>query len=83
MSIALILLIVAAVCFLLAAVGVPASRINLTALGLFFWVLSLILGPSVDKRQRTTSLYSESPFTLTEMNSRNLDFTQFASLREW
>ena len=38
----LILQIVAAGCFLFAAVGAP-SRINLVAAGLFFWVLSVIL----------------------------------------
>lgn len=41
---ATLLLVVALICFLLAAVGLPASRINLTALGLFFWVLSILLG---------------------------------------
>lgn len=38
----LILLIVAAVCFALAAFGV-AARVNLLALGLFFWVLTEII----------------------------------------
>lgn len=38
-----ILLLVAAICFLLAALNVQ-SRVNLTALGLFVWVLSLLLG---------------------------------------
>jgi ACR3 family arsenite efflux pump ArsB len=36
--IALILLIAALVCFLLAALDVPA-RVNLVALGLLFWVI--------------------------------------------
>jgi hypothetical protein len=34
----LILLVLALVCFLGAAVGVSHPRINLQALGLFFWV---------------------------------------------
>ena len=42
-----LLLVLAAVCFMLAAVGVTTANtrvsINLTALGLFFWVLSLLL----------------------------------------
>lgn len=33
-------LIIAAVCFLLAALGVN-GRVNLVALGLFFWVLTV------------------------------------------
>ena len=39
----LILMILAAVCFFCAAVGVVSSRINLVALGLFFWALSILL----------------------------------------
>ena len=39
-----VLLFIAAVCFLLAAVGVPAARVNLIALGLFFWVLASLFG---------------------------------------
>jgi hypothetical protein len=39
----LILLVAAAVCFGLAAFGVSVSRINLVALGLFAWVLSVLL----------------------------------------
>jgi len=39
----LICLIVAAVLFALAAFGVVASRINLVAAGLFFWVLTAII----------------------------------------
>jgi hypothetical protein len=39
--IATILLILAAICLFLAAVNFP-SRVNLTALGLFFWVLTLL-----------------------------------------
>jgi hypothetical protein len=41
MSISFLLLILAAICFALAAFGVSA-RINLVALGLLFWVLSAI-----------------------------------------
>ncbi|HKA75339.1 MAG TPA: hypothetical protein VKE26_26285 [Xanthobacteraceae bacterium] len=39
----LILLVFAFVCFVLAAVGVPAPRVNLLAVGLAAWVLSLIV----------------------------------------
>lgn len=40
----LILLIVAAVCFALAAFGVPVgSRLNLVALGLLAWVLTQLV----------------------------------------
>jgi hypothetical protein len=35
----LILLLLAAVCFAVAAAGLAASRFNLIAAGLFFWVL--------------------------------------------
>jgi len=42
-SIQVVLLICAAVCFILGAFGVPVGRINTVALGLFFWVLTLIL----------------------------------------
>ena len=44
MTINFILLIAACITFLLAAANLP-SRINLVALGLFLWTLSLILGP--------------------------------------
>ena len=40
MSISLILLILALICFILAAAGI-SSKINLVALGLAFWVLTL------------------------------------------
>lgn len=40
----LILLIVAAVCFALAAFNVVASRVNLVAAGLLCWVVTAILG---------------------------------------
>lgn len=41
--ITVVLLLLAAICFLLAAVGVPLPRVNLVALGLFFWVLTALL----------------------------------------
>jgi hypothetical protein len=44
MSVTLILLVLAFVCFVLGAAQAPIPRANLTALGLAFWVLSLILG---------------------------------------
>jgi hypothetical protein len=37
------LCVCAALCFLLAAVNFPTSRVNLTALGLFFWILAGLL----------------------------------------
>lgn len=43
LSVNLILLLAAFVCFLLAAFGV-SSRINLIAVGLALWILSLIIG---------------------------------------
>ena len=42
MSIHLILFVCAAICFALATFGV-AARVNLVALGLLFWVLTLII----------------------------------------
>lgn len=39
----MILLIIAAVMFALAAAGVAAGRINLIAAGLFLWVLTLLV----------------------------------------
>lgn len=36
--------VLAIVCFGLAAVGVPSPRVNLTALGLFFWALATVVG---------------------------------------
>jgi hypothetical protein len=35
--------LIAAVLFILAAFGVASSRVNLVALGLFFWMLDLLL----------------------------------------
>lgn len=37
-----VLLVVAAICFLLGAVGVNA-RVNLVSLGLFCWILTLLI----------------------------------------
>jgi hypothetical protein len=42
-----VLLFLALVCFLLAAIGVPVVRVNLVALGLFFWVLAVLIGGAV------------------------------------
>ena len=39
----LILLVLAAICFVLAAVNVKAGTVELLPLGLFCWVLSVIL----------------------------------------
>ncbi len=39
----LVLLILAAVCFALVAFNVAVTRINLLALGLLLWVLTLII----------------------------------------
>lgn len=43
MNIQFALLIAALVVFILAAINVPVTRVNLTALGLALWVLSLII----------------------------------------
>lgn len=40
----LIFLVAALVLFILAAIGVPAGRVNLTAAGLASWVASLLVG---------------------------------------
>lgn len=45
-TIRMVLIVLAIVCFVLAAVGVPSSRVNLTALGLALWALATIAGPS-------------------------------------
>lgn len=39
----LLLLILAFVCFVLSALGVPSSRLNLQSLGLALWVVTLII----------------------------------------
>lgn len=41
--ITLLLLIAALVCFLIGAAGVAVGRVNMIALGLAFWVATLIL----------------------------------------
>ena len=43
MSIDLILLVVAAICFGAAALGVSAGRFNLIGAGLLAWVLTLLI----------------------------------------
>ena len=43
MTIDLVLLIVALVCFLAAAANIPSSRVNRIAAGLALWVLSLLI----------------------------------------
>lgn len=43
MSIHIILLVLALVCFIVAACNVP-SRVNLVALGLAFWVATFLVG---------------------------------------
>lgn len=40
----LILLLLAAVCFVVAASGRAVAKLNLVALGLFFWVLVSLIG---------------------------------------
>jgi hypothetical protein len=45
LSIGVVLMILAMVCFLVAALGGPwNNRFNLVALGLFFWALAIVLG---------------------------------------
>jgi hypothetical protein len=39
-----ILILLAMICWFLAAISVPAGRINLTALGLVFFGVSLLVG---------------------------------------
>jgi hypothetical protein len=43
MTIDLVLLILALVCFLAAAANVSSSRVNLVAAGLAMWILSILL----------------------------------------
>ena len=43
MSLQTIFLFAAAVCFGLATFGFSVSKVNLTALGLLFWVLTLLV----------------------------------------
>ncbi len=43
-SVSVVLLVIAFICFILAAAGIGGGRINLIALGLAIWVLSLLVG---------------------------------------
>jgi len=43
MTIDLILLVLALVCFLAAAANIPSPRLNLIGAGLALWILSLLL----------------------------------------
>ena len=43
MTIDLVLLIVALICFLAAAANIPSPRVNLVAAGLALWVASIVL----------------------------------------
>jgi hypothetical protein len=43
LSLKVVLMILALVAFVLAAIGVPTSRVNLIALGLALWVLALLV----------------------------------------
>lgn len=47
MTISLLLLLIALGCFLAAAFGVGGSRVNLTALGLAFFVGSFLVGGTI------------------------------------
>jgi hypothetical protein len=44
MSLVLILLVLAFICFLVTAMGIPVPRVNLVAMGLALWVLSILIG---------------------------------------
>lgn len=41
MSVHLVLLALAAICFLVGAIGLKTGRVNAVALGLLFWLLTL------------------------------------------
>lgn len=43
LTIHLLLVILSLVCFFCAAIGIPSSRINLIAAGLFLWVLAAVI----------------------------------------
>lgn len=47
MSLSLVFLILALVCFILEAVAVSVPRLRLIALGLAFWVLAVMVGGRV------------------------------------
>jgi hypothetical protein len=42
-TITVTLLVLALICFVWAAIGLPGGRVNMVALGLALWVLSLIV----------------------------------------
>jgi hypothetical protein len=42
-TVTLTLLVVAFICFVWAAIGLPSGRVNMIALGLALWVLSYIV----------------------------------------
>lgn len=44
MSISVLLLILALICFILAAIPIPPLRLNLIAIGLAFWVAAELIG---------------------------------------
>ena len=52
MTLGPILIALAFVCFILAAFNVPARKVNLTALGLALWALSLLLRPCASESDR-------------------------------
>lgn len=43
MSIHLLILLLAFLCFVLSAIGVPSSRVNLQSLGLALWILTMLV----------------------------------------
>jgi hypothetical protein len=44
LSLGFVILLLAAICFLLAALGVKSGRVNLLALGLLLWLLVTMFG---------------------------------------
>jgi hypothetical protein len=44
MTISMILLVIAFICFVASAANIPVPRVNIMSLGLAFWVLSLLVG---------------------------------------
>lgn len=43
-TLSVLLLVIAFICFVLAAISVPIPRVNLIALGLALWVLAVLVG---------------------------------------
>jgi hypothetical protein len=43
LSVRILLLLLAFICFVLSALGVPSSRVNLQSLGLALWVVTLLV----------------------------------------